>query len=80
MLDVDGDDSETSDDVFNKCTELFNKLELDIQGACIDRVDRIGKKTPGGVRPIIVHFRHGVTTRWSIVNRKIASIVGSLLT
>ena len=56
ILDVDGDDSETSDDVFNKCTELFNKLELDIPGACIDRAHRIGKKTPGRVRPIIVRF------------------------
>ena len=56
ILDVDGDDSETSDDVFNRCTELFNKLELDIPGACIYRVHGIGKKTPGRVRPIIVHF------------------------
>ena len=55
ILDVDGDDSETSD-VFDKCTELFNKLELDIPGACIDRAHRIGKKTPGRVRPIIVRF------------------------
>ena len=55
IIDVDGDDSETSDDVFNKCTELFNKLELDIPGACIDRAHSIGK-TPGRVRPIIVHF------------------------
>ena len=39
-----------------------------------------GIGTPGRVRPIIVHFRHGVTTQWSIVNRKIASILGSLLT
>ena len=30
ILDVDGDDSETSDDVFDKLKELFNKLELDI--------------------------------------------------
>ena len=30
ILDVDGDDSETSDDVFDKFKELFNKLELDI--------------------------------------------------
>ena len=30
ILDVDGDDSETSYDVFDKCTKLFNKLELDI--------------------------------------------------
>ena len=56
ILDVDGDDSETSDDVFDKCTELFNKLELDIPGSCIDRVHRIGKKTPVRVRPIIVRF------------------------
>ena len=79
ILDVDGDDSETSDDVFDKCTELFNKLELNIPEACIDRVHRIGKKTPGSVRPIIVSG-HGVTARWSIANGKIASIVGSLLT
>ena len=59
ILDVDGDDSETSDDVFDKCTELFNKLELDIPEACIDRAHRIGKKTPGRVRPIIFRF-----TRW----------------
>ena len=30
ILDVDGDDSETSDDVFDKFKELFNKFELDI--------------------------------------------------
>ena len=56
ILDVDGGDSETSDDVFDKCTESFNKLELDIPGSCIDRAHRIGKKTPGRVRPIIVRF------------------------
>ena len=57
ILDVDGDDSESSDDVFDKCTKLFNKLELDIPAACIDSAHRIGKKTPGRVRPIIiVHF------------------------
>ena len=56
ILDVDGDDSETSDDVFDKCIELFNKLELDIPEACIDRAHRIGKKTPGRIRPIIVRF------------------------
>ena len=56
ILDVDGDDSETSDDVFDKCTKLFNKLELDIPEACIYRAHRIGKKTPGRVRPIIVRF------------------------
>ena len=56
ILDVDGDDSETSDDVFDKCTELFNKLKLDIPEACIDRAHRIGKKTPGRVGPIIVRF------------------------
>ena len=50
------DDSETSDDVFDKCTDLFNKLELDVPEACIDRVHRTGKKTPGRVRPIIVRF------------------------
>ena len=32
ILDVDGDDSETSDDVFDKCTELFNKLEPVLTG------------------------------------------------
>ena len=56
ILDVHGDDSETSDDVFDKCTELFNKLELDIPVACIDRAHRIGKETPGRVRTIIVRF------------------------
>ena len=56
ILDVNGDYSEASDDVFDKCTKLFNKLELDIPGACIERVHRIGKKTPGRVRPIIVRF------------------------
>ena len=56
ILDVDGQYSETTDDVFNKCTDLLNKLELDIPGACIDRAHRIGKKTPSRVRPIIVRF------------------------
>ena len=56
ILYVDGDDSETSDDVFDKCTELFNKLQLDNPEACIDRAFRIGKKTPGRVKPIIVSF------------------------
>ena len=42
--------------MFDKCTELFNKLELDIPGACIDRAHRIGKRTPGRVRPMIVRF------------------------
>ena len=55
-LDVNGDDSETSDDAFDKCKELFNNLELDIPEACIDRAHRIGKKTPGKVRPIIARF------------------------
>ena len=54
ILDVDGDDSETLDDVFDKCTELFNKLELDIPEACIDRAHRIWKKKLGSVRPIFV--------------------------
>ena len=32
-------------------------MELDIPAACIDSAHRIGKKTPGRVRPIIiVHF------------------------
>ena len=56
ILDVDGDDSETSDDVFDKYKELFNNFELDIPEACIDRAHRIGKKTPGRIRPIIVRF------------------------
>ena len=42
--------------MFEKCTELFNKLELDIPEDCIGRAHRIGKKTPGRVRPIIVRF------------------------
>ena len=56
ILDVDGDDSEISDDVFDKFTELFDKLELDISGAWVDRAHRTGKKTLGRVRPIIVRF------------------------
>ena len=56
MLDVDGDDSETSDDVSDKYKELFNNLELDIPEACIDRAHRIGKKTPGRARPVIVRL------------------------
>ena len=56
ILDVDGDNSETSDDVFDKCTKLFNKLELDISVACTDGAHGIGKKTPGRVRLIIVCF------------------------
>ena len=56
ILDVDGDGSEISDDVLDKCTELYNKLELDISEACIDSAHRIGKKTPGRVRLIIVCF------------------------
>ena len=56
VLDVDGDDVEISDDVFDKCEELFNNWELNIPEACIERVHRIGKKTPGRVRPIIVRF------------------------
>ena len=56
ILYVNGNDSETSDDVFDKYTELFNKLDLDILEACIDKVHRIGKKRPGMVRPIIVCF------------------------
>ena len=56
ILDVAGDDSETSDDMFDKCIELFNKLELDIPETCIDRAHSIRKKTPGRVRPMIVRF------------------------
>ena len=56
ILDVDGDDSETSGDVFDKCKELFNNLELDIPEVCIDRAYRIGEKTRLRVRPIIVRF------------------------
>ena len=54
--------------MFDKCTELFNKLEVDILGACIDRAHRIGKKIPGRVRPMIVRF-----TTWrhhAMVHRK----------
>ena len=40
ILDVDGDDSETSDDVFDKYKELFNNLELDILETCIDSAHR----------------------------------------
>ena len=56
IIDADGDDSETSDDVFDKCKKLFNKLEHDITEASFYRAHRIGKKTPDSVRPIIVHF------------------------
>ena len=56
ILFVNGDDSETLDDVFDKCEELFHSLELDISEVCIDWAHRIEKKTPGRVRPIIVHF------------------------
>ena len=34
----------------------YNKLQLDIPGACIDRMHRIGKKTPGWVGSIILRF------------------------
>ena len=80
ILDADGDDSETSGDVLEKCKELFNKLELHISKACADRAHRIGKKTPDRVRPIILRFTTWRHARWSIVNGKIGSIVGSLLT
>ena len=56
ILDVGGDDSETSDEVFDKCKKLFKKLELDIPKGCIEKAHRIGKKTPGRVRTIIVRF------------------------
>ena len=56
ILDVDGDDSETSDYLFDKCAKLFSKLEFVILGACIDRAHRIGKKMPGRGKPIIVRF------------------------
>ena len=56
ILDVDGDDFEISNDVFDKCKQLFNNLELDIPEACIDRTHKIGKKTPGRIRPTIFCF------------------------
>ena len=56
ISDVDEDGSKTSDDVFHKFTELFNKSKLDIWEACMDRAHRIGKKAPSRVRPIIVRF------------------------
>ena len=68
LLDGDGDDSEISDDVFDKCKELFNNLELDMPEACIDSAHRIRKKTPGRVRSIIVRC-----TAWryrAMVDRK----------
>ena len=49
MLDVDGDDSETSDDLLDKCKELFNNLDLDILEACIGRAHKIGKKHQVGL-------------------------------
>ena len=81
ILDLDLDDSKTSHNLFDKCKELSNNLELDIPQACIDRVHRIGKKTSGKVKPMIVRF----TTRCHrtivyIINGKIASIVELLLT
>ena len=78
ILDVDGDDSETSDDVFDKYKELFNNLELDIPEVRIDRAHRIGKKTPGKVRPIIARF-----TTWRhrrIVYRKRKDCVNCRIT
>ena len=56
ILNIHVDDSKTSDDVLDKCRDLFNKLELDIREAYIDKMDRIGKNTPGSLRPIIVRF------------------------
>ena len=75
ILNVDGDDSEISDDVFHKSKELLNNLELDILEAYMYRAYRIRKKITGRVTPIIVRARQGVTARWSIVNGKIASTV-----
>ena len=31
--------------------KLFKKVELDIPEACVDRVHRIGNKTPDKIRP-----------------------------
>ena len=56
ILEVDGDGSEISYAVVDKCKELFNNSELDISEACFDGAHRIGTKTPGRVRPIIVRF------------------------
>ena len=56
ILDVNGDGSETLDDVFGKCNELFNNLQVDIPENCIDRAHSIGKKTPDSIRPIICRF------------------------
>ena len=75
ILNVDGDDSGISDDVFHKSKELLNNLELDILEAYMCRAYRIRKKITGRVTPIIVRARQGITTRWSIVNGKIASTV-----
>ena len=75
ILNVHEDDSEISDDVFHKSKELLNNLELDILETYMYRAYRIRKKMTGRVRPIIVRAQQGVTTRWSIVNGKIASTV-----
>ena len=56
ILDVNGDGSETLDDVFGKCNELFNNLQVDIPETCIDRAHSIGKETPDSIRPIICRF------------------------
>ena len=77
---MDGDDSETLDKVFDKCTELFNKLQLDIPETCIDTAHRIGKKTPGRLRQISVGFTTWRPCTMVYRKRKIASISGSLLT
>ena len=77
---MDGDDSETLDKVFDKCTELFNKLQLDIPETCIDTAHRIGKKTPGRLRQISFGFTTWRPCTMVYRKRKIASILGSLLT
>ena len=57
IFNVDGDDSETSNDLLNEYKELCKNLELDVTKGCIDRAGRIGKKTSDRFRPINVYFR-----------------------
>ena len=53
-------------------------MELGIPGACIDREHRIGKKTPGRVRPIIVRFT--ILRHSTIVYRKWKDCVNCRIT
>ena len=78
ISDVDEDDSETLDDVLDKYTELFNKLELEILEAFSERAHKIGKKTPGRVSSTNSFSFHDMASPHD--GLLFASIVGSLLT